>query len=183
MGIFDAILFETPFLCKHCGSPIDQVQTKVFEPGLNEYRTGDVIGSSPIMSGIIRETLYCPSCNKNAQTVYLAMWHSVFVGSFSSHNEAERRINEVDRVDLIEFVAEQQRRALQWHDRFSRLYGELQILHDYEQQKITGVVPDKIDTARFFKIRQYVDSDDSLGSLIAGNKPVNPEDETEVPNE
>jgi len=182
MGIFDAILFETPFLCKHCGAPIDQVQTKAFEPGLNEYRTGDVIESSPIMSGVIRETLYCPSCNKSAQTVYVAMWHSVLVGTYATHDEAERRIREVDRIDLIEFLSNQQKRALQWHDRFSRLYGELQILHDYNKQKAAGAVPDTSETARFFKIRQYVDSDDSLGSLIAGNKPVNPEDETEVPN-
>ncbi len=183
MGIFDAILFETPFLCRHCGSPIDQVQTKAFEPALNEYRAGDVIDSSPIMSGVIRETLYCPSCNRNAQSVYIAMWHSVLAGTYSSHDEAERRLAEVDRIDLIEFIAEQQGRARQWHDRFSRLYGELQILHDYEKTEASGTEPEIADTSRFFKIRQYIDSDDPLGSLISGNKAINPEDETEVPNE
>lgn len=184
MGIFDTVFLNPTRRCSHCGAEIDQVQTKAFDPGLNEYRVGDLIAGSPIISGVIREDLYCPACNQTPQQVYFAIWHSLLVGVSDTVHEAEARIGNVDRAELLDYLERHQRAALQWHDRFSRLYGELQNLHDYQMQGSSPVPPSGADeNPKFFRIRDFIQSDDPLGALIRANKPVNPEDETEVGSE
>lgn len=183
MGIFDTVFMAPPRRCRNCGSEIDQVQTKAFEPGLREYSIGDVITGTPLVSGVIREDLYCPSCNQTPQRVYFAVWHSLLVGICDTPDDAEERIRNVDRAELLDYLAEHQQQALQWHDRFSRLYGELQNLHDYQQRSSLESETSGRDSPKFFRIREFVDSEDPLGSLIRANKPVNPEDETEVAGE
>ncbi|HKK48550.1 MAG TPA: hypothetical protein VJ932_05605 [Alkalispirochaeta sp.] len=183
MGLFDTVFMTPSRRCSNCGSDIDQVQTKAFEPGLREYAVGDMITGTPIVSGVVREDLYCPSCNQTPQQVFFAVWHSLLVGICDDANEAEERIRNVDRAELLDYLTQHQQQALQWHDRFSRLYGELQNLHDYQQR--SSVKNDSTDrnSPKFFRIREFVDSEDPLGALIRANKPINPEDETEVEGE
>lgn len=185
MGIFDTVRFDPPRTCPNCGTEISEVQTKAFDPGLREYCVGDVIYGSPILSGVIREELYCPGCAAGEHTkrrgVWFSIWHTLLVGVYDDHVEAENRLQTVDRAELLDHLARHQSSALTWHDRFSRLYGELQNLHDYQQR-------DPSDTShrsdlKFFRIREIVDANDPLGELIRNNKPVNPEDETEVGRE
>ena len=183
MGIFDTVFLTPPRHCRNCGAEIDQVQTKAFEPGLREYEVGDMITGSPIVSGVIREDLYCPTCNETPQKVYFAIWHALLVGVCDDVDTAETRIRDVDRAELLDYLAQHQQNALQWHDRFSRLYGELQNLHDYEQRSKLGSDDAVRENPKFFRIRGFVNSEDPLGALIAANKPVNPEDETEVAGE
>lgn len=181
MGLFDTVFFDKPFTCSNCGSSIDQVQTKAFDPGLREYHIGDLVSGSSVFTGIIREELYCVQCNQRAQSVYLAIWHTLIVGAYETHEEAETRLASVDRADLMDYIMRHQSAALRWHDRFSRLYGELQILSDFTRDPKSHEAT--ADNPRFFRIRQYVDAPDPLSELISSNKPVNPEDETEATEE
>ena len=183
MGLFDTVFFAPPRKCRNCGNEIDQVQTKAFEPCLQEYQVGDVISGAPMLSGVIREELYCPACNTNPQEVFFSIWHTLLVGVYDDPQAAEQRIQGVDRAELLDYLARHQRQALTWHDRFSRLYGELQNLHDYQQFTTNGTGTIAKDSPQFFRIRDYVASTDPLGELIRTNKPVNPEDETEVDRE
>lgn len=180
MGLFDTVFFSPPRKCRNCGSEIDQVQTKAFEPGLQEYQVGDVIAGAPMLTGVIREDLYCPACNTNPQPVYFAIWHTLLVGVYDDPESAEQRLGGVDRAELLDYLARHQQEALTWHDRFSRLYGELQNLHDYQQYVQEKESAGAGDNPQFFRIRDYVKAGDPLGELIKTNKPVNPEDETEV---
>lgn len=182
MGMFDTVYFDKPFTCRSCGAEIDQVQTKVFEPGLRDYRTGDVVAGSPVLNGVLREDLYCAACNTAVQPVYFAVWHTLLVGTWESPEEAERRVDSVDRAQLLDWLADHQQRALRWHDRFSRLYGELQNLHDYQRdESAASLAGNELPvTSKFFRIRQYITAPDPLGDLIEANRPSNPEDETEV---
>lgn len=181
MGIFDTVRLHPALHCATCGKEIDQIQTKAFEPGLREYEIGDIITGSPIVNGVIREDLYCPSCNSTSRQVYFAIWHSLLVGICDTVDAAEHRIGNVDRAELIDYIAQHQGTALQWHDRFSRLYGELQNLHDYQKRAASGAAPSEDPT--YFRIRDFLASADPLGELIRANKPVNPEDEQEVSSE
>lgn len=181
MGLFDTIFFDTPFICSNCGASIDQVQTKAFDPGLREYHVGDLVSGSSIFSGILREELFCVQCSTSAQSVYITIWHTLLAGAFGTSEEAERRLKTVDRADLMDYILRHQNAALRWHDRFSRLYGELQILHDFTNNPPSPEATP--ENPRFFRIRQYVDAADPLSELIAANKPINPEDETEATEE
>jgi hypothetical protein len=180
MGIFDTVYFDEPRRCNQCGATIDQVQTKVFEPGLREYRVGDAITGSPVLNGVVREDLFCLSCNANSQHIYFAVWHTVLVGVFDDPERAQTRTGSVDRAELVDYLVAHQQQALRWHDRFSRLYGELQNLHDYQSAAQRGDASLSADSPRYFRIREIVATDDPLGELIRANKPLNPEDEAEV---
>ena len=182
MGIFDTVYFDPPRTCSNCGTQISEVQTKAFDPGLREYRVGDVIYGSPLLNGVIAENLYCPHCNASKEKVYFAVWHTLLVGVHDDFSAAEERVGSVDRAELIDYLVQHQEEALRWHDRFSRLYGELQNFHDY-QNGATETPQTRRENPMFFRIREYVDADDPLGELIRANKPVNPEDETEVSRE
>lgn len=183
MGIFDTIYFDPPRVCSNCGSTISEVQTKVFEPGLREYRVGDVVYGSPVLNGVIREELYCPHCNASKQHIYFSVWHTLLVGVYDDMDHAEERLSTVDRAELLDYLVQHQSEALRWHDRFSRLYGELQNFHDFQLGSVKSDAMSKRENPMFFRIREYVDTDDPLGELIRANKPVNPEDETEVSRE
>lgn len=146
---------------------------------------GDLIYGSPILSGVIREELYCPGCAAAERTdrmsVWFAVWHTLLVGVYDDPVQAEARLQTVDRAELLDYLARHQSAALTWHDRFSRLYGELQNLHDYQNR---GPDEEAVrDDLRFFRIRDILDTEDPLGELIRNNKPENPEDETEVGRE
>jgi hypothetical protein len=185
MGIFDTVRFTPARSCPNCGAAISEVQTKAFEPGLREYHVGDVIYGSPILNGVIREELYCPSCTGSdppvrPRPVWFAIWHTLLVGVCDDPGDAELRLQTVDRAELLDYLARHQNAALTWHDRFSRLYGELQNLHDYQRAGPEERNARDWKDLRFFRIREIIDSEDPLGELIQNNRPVNPEDETEV---
>ncbi len=182
MGIFDTVYINPPCTCTSCGASIGEVQTKVFDPGLREYRVGDVVSGSPILNGIVREQLYCPRCNASNQDVFFAIWHTLLVGIHDSYRDAETRITSVDRAELLDYLHQHQEEALRWHDRFSRLYGELQNFHDFQSDSAPDSAERK-DNPMYFRIREYVDTPDPLGELIRANKPENPEDETEFTRE
>ena len=182
MGIFDTVYFDRPRTCSQCGTSIGEVQTKVFDPGLREYRVGDVVYGSPVLSGVLREDLYCPHCNSSKEKIYFSIWHTLLIGVYDDQESAEERLSSVDRAELLDYLVHHQAEALRWHDRFSRLYGELQNFHDYQTGRNSSGATRR-ENPMFFRIREYVDAPDPLGELIRANKPVNPEDETEVSRE
>jgi hypothetical protein len=181
MGLFDTVFFDVPRACSNCGTKIDHVQTKHFDPILREYRVGDIITGSPVLTGVLQEELFCSGCNSFSDKIYFSIWHTVLLGIFNGPREAEERVREVDRAELIDYIDRHQREAETWHGRFSRLYGDLQNLHDYQREpKKKGESRRDI---RFFRIRDLLEKEDPLGALIDAHRPVNPEDETELGTE
>jgi hypothetical protein len=94
------------------------------------YDIGSVLSSAPVYSGIIQESLWCSACHKAGKKgdspVFLVVWHSVLVAVEQDLTCAEARFREVDRLDLIGWLNEAQRRADCWQRRYQSLFGDVQ---------------------------------------------------------
>ena len=143
MGMFDTIYLKNPIACKTCGADILDFQTKEFDNCLNHYRIGSVLSGSRVLSGVIKDEAYCRACSdakRDAWTdVYLVVWHTILAGVETEECKAEARLNSVDRLDLVQWIEEAQRKEEQWQRRFFDLHHELRSWHEYvEDQKKTA---------------------------------------------
>jgi len=135
MGMFDTIHFPTPIQCPNCGREERSLQTKEFGQILAEYKIGSMLHASPVVTGIVKESLWCSECYKTGgsaqSSVYLVIWHSVLAGVEQDLDRAEARLRSVDRLDLLGWLDEAQREAALWKDRYYRLHGDLRRWHEY----------------------------------------------------
>jgi hypothetical protein len=140
MGMFDTIYLDKAIACKTCGADIFDFQTKEFDSCMNHYRIGSVLSGSRVLSGVIKDEAYCRACSdakRHAWTdVYLVVWHTILAGVETEESKAQARLASVDRLDLVQWIAEAQKNEQQWRRRFYSLHNELSKWHDYvEEQK------------------------------------------------
>ena len=178
MGLFDTIILDEVRVCSSCGATIDAVQTKSFSSALREYRVGDIVAESPMLTGVVGEDLFCSSCNSVSQELYFAVWHTLLAGIYDSPEEAEERLLHIDRAELMDYIDRHQREAETWHVRFARLFGDLKNWYEHQRAVETETVSDK--DPRFFRIREILEAEDPIAALIEAHRPVNPEDESEL---
>lgn len=172
MGMFDTLILGESIKCPDCGTEIDSVQTKVFDNCMDTYEPGDITRGCRIRTGTITETLYCEKCRGPKEItdglVYIAIWHSIYVGIFNSEDEAEERLNTIDRLDLVEWLDKAQTERNLWHRRFSSLYHEISILNEFDKAE------DKEDFLsnpfNLFAGRELLESDDPLDDLVKKHK-------------
>ncbi|MCF7948416.1 MAG: hypothetical protein K9M94_07495, partial [Spirochaetia bacterium] len=141
MGIFDTVILDEPKVCSSCGATIDSIQTKSFSSALREYRVGDIVGGSPMLTGVVREDLFCSSCNSVSQEVYFSIWHTLLAGVYDTADDAEERLLHIDRAELMDFIVRHQKKAETWHVRFARLYGDLKNWYEYQRANRTEDTP------------------------------------------
>jgi len=140
MGMFDTIYLDKAIACKTCGADILDFQTKEFESCMNHYRIGSVLSGSRVLSGVIKDEAYCQACSDAKRDawmdVYFVVWHTILAGVEAEECKAEARLASVDRLDLVQWIAEAQKREEQWQRRFFDLRNELRGWHEYvEDQK------------------------------------------------
>jgi hypothetical protein len=140
MGMFDTIYLDKAIACKTCGADILDFQTKEFDNCLNHYRIGSVLSGSRVLSGVIKDEAYCQVCSdakRDAWTdVYLVVWHTILAGVETEESKAQTRLASVDRLDLVQWIAEAQKKEEQWQRKFFFLHNELRRWHEYmEDQK------------------------------------------------
>ena len=140
MGMFDTIYLDKAIACKTCSANILDFQTKEFDSCMNHYRIGSVLSGSRILSGVIKDEAYCQACSDAKRhvwtDVYLVVWHAILAGVETDESKAHARLASVDRLDLVEWIAEAQKKEDQWQRRFFSLHHELRQWHDYvENQK------------------------------------------------
>ena len=168
MGLFDTLILGETIKCPECGSEIDSVQTKVFDNCLNTYEPGDITRGCRLRTGIITETLFCEKCHWpkeiNDGLVYVALWHSIYIGIFHSEDEAEERLNTIDRLDLIEWLYKAQTERELWHRRFRSLYQEVSVLNEYDKAKDKEAFIS--NPFNLFSKREILGTEDPLGSLV-----------------
>ena len=140
MGMFDTIYLDKAIACKTCGADILDFQTKEFDNCLNHYRIGSVLAGSRVLLGVIKDEAYCQACSdakRHAWTdVYLVVWHTILAGVETEESKAQTRLASVDRLDLVQWIAEAQKKEEQWQRKFFSLHHELRRWHEYvEDQK------------------------------------------------
>ena len=136
MGMFDTIHVKTPLICPTCRAEIRSLQTKEFGSVMTHLKIGSVLRDSPVLSGIVKETLWCDACHsaKREQTnppVYLIIWHTILAGVEQDLTQAEARLAAVDRLDLIAWLDEAQRESARWRRHYHSLYDDVSRWHEH----------------------------------------------------
>jgi hypothetical protein len=172
MGLFDILILGDSIKCPDCGIEINSVQTKVFENCLDTYEPGDITRGCSIRTGLISETLYCEKCRwpkgRDNGLVYIAIWHSIYIGIFISEDEAEERLRSIDRLDLIEWLDKAQTERELWHRRFNNVYQEISILSEYEKAEDKEAFLS--NTINLLSKSELLEAEDPLDDLVKRHK-------------
>jgi len=135
MGMFDTIHFDRPIACPSCGAELRDVQTKEFDSFMNDYRVGSIVRGSAVLTGIVKDELWCQACceekRESRSPLYFVVWHSILAGVEQSEAATELRMSSIDRLDLIGWLDEAQRSSQQWSQRFYRLLSDFEKWHQH----------------------------------------------------
>ena len=183
MGMFDTIHVKTPLLCPTCGAEILSLQTKELSDSMAHFKIGSVLRDSPVLTGILQETLWCDACHsaQREQTnppIYLIIWHSILAGVEQDLAKAEARLAAVDRLDLIAWLDEAQRAAARWRRHYHDLHHDVQRWHEHlartatPEPESTGELAEKRRAfQRLFDLPQDIlTAPDPLAAILTANK-------------
>ena len=183
MGMFDTIHVKTPLLCPTCGAEILSLQTKDLSDSMAHFKIGSVLRDSPVLTGIVKETLWCSACHdaKREQTtppVYLVIWHSILAAVEQDIAKAEARLAAVDRLDLIAWLDEAQHDAARWRRHYLDLHHDVQRWHEHlartaaPEPEATGELAEKRRALRrFFDLpEEILTAPDPLAAILARNR-------------
>ena len=182
MGMFDTIHVDKPLLCPVCGAEIRSLQTKEFGSSLDDYQIGSLLSGSAVLSGIVKDRLWCEVCCKANQPsdspVYLVVWHSVLAGVEQELGKAEARLAAVDRLDLIRWLDEAQRATARWQGNYRGLYTAVSRWHEHLARAATPA-PDLDDAnaerrrafGRLFDLPdEILQAPDPLAAILARHR-------------
>ena len=183
MGMFDTIHVKTPLLCPTCGAEILSLQTKELSDSMAHFKIGSVLKDSPVLTGIVKETLWCSACHeaKREQTnpvVHLVIWHSILAGVEQDLAKAEARLAAVDRLDLIAWLDEAQRDAARWRRHYHDLHHDVQRWHEHlaranepEPEAHDANAERRRALRRFFDLpEEILTAPDPLAAILARNQ-------------
>lgn len=138
MGLFDIVIVDPPFLCERCGATLE-IQTKEFDPGMSTYRIGSVLSSSPVVVGVVKDSLFCSACHSAGRTasdpLFFVIWHHILAGVERTEEAALARLASVDRLDLIAWLDQAQRGEREWRQRHRRFYRDVELWHEHVERE------------------------------------------------
>ena len=183
MGMFDTIHVKVPLICTVCGAEVRSLQTKEFDCIMAHYKIGSVLSGSAVLTGIIKEMLWCDACHKAGQPsfdspVYIVIWHSLLAGVEQDLAKAEARLAAVDRLDLIGWLDEAQREAARWRRNYCGLFHDVTRWHEH-LARAAAPEPDPADenAERRLAFRRLFDlpdeiltAPDPLAAILAKNE-------------
>lgn len=167
MGLFDTIIFPKPIPCAGCGAPHESTQTHELGNSLDTFRVGDVVAECRVVTGILEESLYCDACKRSDQKVYFTVWHSLLTGVHLDPGEAERRLLEVDRADILNHLLRHQkeerrlRRLL--HSALSAFDGYAGYLKAADKEAFLKA---PFHAIRFSGFEEYLKTPDPLTAIV-----------------
>ena len=182
MGMFDTIHVKTPLLCPTCGTEVRSLQTKEFDCIMAHYKIGSLVTASPVLTGIVKETLWCAACRESGQPtespVYLVIWHSVLAGVEQDLAKAEARLSAIDRLDLIGWLDEAQRAAARWRRNYHDLHHDVSRWHEHLARAATPEPETTAEPAehrralqRLFDLpEEILTAPDPLAAILTANK-------------
>ena len=144
------------------------------------FKIGSVLSGSPVLTGIIKERLWCEACRKAGQSsespVYLVVWHSLLAGVEQDLAKAESRLATVDRLDLIGWLDEAQREAARWRRNYHGLFHDITRWHEHlaraAEPEPTGENAERMRAFRhlFDLPEEILTAPDPLAAILAANK-------------
>lgn len=180
--MFDTIHLKTPLICPGCGAEVRSLQTKEFGQLMAHYRIGSVLAASPVLTGILKESLRCMACHKSRQPsdspVYVVIWHSVLAGVEQELGKAEARLAAIDRLDLLGWLDEAQRESARWRGHYHGLRHDVQRWHEH-LARAAEPEPDAGDASaerrrgfrRLFDLpEEILAAPDPLAAILAANE-------------
>lgn len=181
MGMFDTIHLKEPLICPDCGTKVSSIQTKHFDSCMADFKIGSVLSGSPVLIGIVKETLWCNACYKaggqqGEPAVYLVIWHSLLAGVEQDLAKAEARLAAVDRLDLIAWLDEAQREAGRWARSYHKLFSDVSRWHEHltrppEPEPTDPDAERQRAFRRFFSLPdEILTAPDPLAAILAANK-------------
>ena len=187
-GMFDTIYLDKAIACKTCGGDVLDFQTKEFDSCMNHYRVGSVLLGSRVLSGVIKDEAYCRACSdakRHAWTdVYLVVWHTILAGVETEESKAQARLASVDRLDLVQWIAEAQKNEQQWRRRFYSLHNELRRWHEYVEEQKKPQEPESESNKRLRVLRsiwspseEIKTAADPIGKILELHAPKKSEEE------
>lgn len=182
MGVFDTIYVKTPLVCPACGAEILSLQTKELSDSMAHFKVGSVLRNSPVLTGILHETLWCSACHhaqreQTNSSVFIVIWHSLLAGVEQDLAKAEARLAAVDRLDLIAWLDEAQRETARWRRHYQDLYRDVGRWHEH-LARTAAPEPEPADAnaeqvrafRRFFDLPEDIlTAPDPLAALLAAN--------------
>ena len=183
MGLFDTIALDPAIRCPECGALSTSHQTKEFECIMSYYRIGSVVQTS-CYSGINRDRFWCGACQdadrQSERPLYLVIWHSVLAAVEFDAGEAERKLRETDRLDLVGWLADSQRETVRWRSKFRELMSSLKTWQWHLREKANPEPEDeKLRLwSRFFSLPdEILNAPDPLDAIIKSHSEESPDDE------
>lgn len=180
MGMFDTIYVRKPLLCPVCGAEVGALQTHHFGETMAHFKIGSVLSASPVLTGIVRETLWCQACYKAGRPsdspVYLIVWHSLLAAVEQDLAKAGASLAAVDRLDLIGWLDEAQREAARWRRHYHALFTDISRWHEH---LTSPPDPEPADPSterqrafrRLFALpEEILAAPDPLAAILAANK-------------
>lgn len=179
--MFDTIHFKKPLICPVCGAEESSLQTKHFDSCMAHFKIGSVLSGSPVLIGIIKETLWCDACHKAGRhpaesPVYLIVWHSLLAGVEQDLAKAEARLAAVDRLDLIAWLDEAQREVARWSRSYRKLFSDVSRWHEHltrpPEPEPAGAEAERHRAFRrlFSLPDEILAAPDPLAAILAANK-------------
>ena len=196
MGLFDTIQLKTPLRCPTCGAETFELQTHHLGETMSEFRIGSVLTDTPVLSGILKEQLWCDTCHKAKKPgdspVFLVIWHSVLAGVEQDPEKAAARLASVDRLDLISWLDHAQRKERKWKRDFHHLHNDVRKWHEHLAEKENPASEEAGEDEETKKRRgafrrlwgleeEILKAPDPLGALIEKHKPKKDQAEDDAP--
>jgi len=106
---------------------------------MGEYTIGSIVSAAPVLTGILKETLWCSVCHKAEKPaespVFWVIWHSILAAVEQDAGRAEARLAAIDRLDLIGWLDQAQREARNWRQRYFGLLRDVEKWRDHLAEK------------------------------------------------
>ncbi len=178
MGMFDTIMLTDALECPHCGFEETAIQTHELGNSLAYYRFGMILPFCPVLTGVIRETFWCSKCHhkdhEKAPELFVVIWHTILVGVVWTEEEADRLLQSVDRLSLVEWLDQMQAQAQQWQRQYHALRSDLDRWHKYVTEEQDG--HDREEPVQRSPLRKWFwphedirNADDPLDAILKRN--------------
>ena len=116
--------------------------------------------------------------------MYLVVWHTILAGVEIEESKAQSRLASVDRLDLVQWIAEAQKKEEQWQKRFFALHNDLRRWHEYVEEQKKPQEPESESNKRLRVLRsiwspseEIKTATDPIGKILELHAPKKSEEE------